>query len=91
MRTTHSHIRMYMYIRSQAEWAFKLYDFNNDHFIDERDINQLLIILMGDKLEKDFRHRIVAEVLNESDLDGNKKLTRYGTNTHAVTHSLQLL
>eukprot|EP00118_Oscarella_pearsei_P009074 m.49939 g.49939 ORF g.49939 m.49939 type:complete len:197 (+) comp34048_c0_seq5:150-740(+) len=67
----------------KIEWAFKIYDFNNDDLIDRQDIGQLLDYLCGEDatlLQKEHRlsHQdrtdIVDTILGEVDLDEDEAL-----------------
>ena len=61
----------------KSRWCFKLYDFNEDNFIDTEDITTLLYLLLGDqRMNEKVRLKVAQEVFNEADLDGNKKLAK---------------
>jgi calcium and integrin-binding protein 1 len=61
----------------KAKWAFRLYDFNKDNFIDTDDLEQLLYLtLTKTRMNKRLRMMVVQQVFNEADLDGNNKLTK---------------
>jgi calcium and integrin-binding protein 1 len=60
----------------KAYWAFKLYDFNGDGFLDREDIYKVVTTMAGETLSEEQLALIARRVLDEADLDGNNKLSR---------------
>lgn len=64
-------------IEVKAFWAFKIYDFNQDNFIDLSDVVKLLDVTAGESnLTRQQKLKIAHRVMDEADLDGNNKLSR---------------
>ena len=59
----------------KSQVAFKVYDYTGDDVIDTTDIQCIIIAAMGaTALSVKDLQRIANEIMNEADLDGNKKL-----------------
>lgn len=52
-----------------------LVDFDNDGFIGPEDIDTVLILLTNEELTVDERQQIIEKVMEESDVDGDGKLS----------------
>lgn len=61
----------------KAEWAFKIYDFNEDDCIDYEDLAKVVNRLTGDSgvLTKTEMDQLVENVMREADMDDDKKLS----------------
>jgi calcium and integrin-binding protein 1 len=61
----------------KAYWAFKIYDFDGDKFINTEDIVTTLATTIGrGHMSAEKLLRVANSVLDEADLDGNHKLSR---------------
>ncbi|KAI4872998.1 hypothetical protein NFI96_023680, partial [Prochilodus magdalenae] len=56
-------------------YAFKIYDFNRDGFLCEKDIEETVHRLTGEELRPEERRFISQRVLEEADLDDDGKLS----------------
>lgn len=63
-------------IQLKAHYAFKMYDFDGDRFINTNDIVRVLETSVGmQRMTHEKMHEIAKGVLDEADLDGSKKLS----------------
>jgi calcium and integrin-binding protein 1 len=61
----------------KAYYAFELYDFDGDHFLNTDDIVSVIETTVGkNRMSRQRMLKIAAQVLEESDLDGNLKISR---------------
>jgi serine/threonine-protein phosphatase 2B regulatory subunit len=58
----------------KAQFTFKLYDVNNDGFIDSDDLMYVLKLLVGKNMDDVELLKIVQQTLKETDRDGDGKL-----------------
>mmetsp|Transcript_17880 Transcript_17880/g.21947 ORF Transcript_17880/g.21947 Transcript_17880/m.21947 type:complete len:192 (-) Transcript_17880:66-641(-) len=56
-------------------WAFKLYDFDNDQLLSLSDVHRCVRIIVGPTMTDEEIKEICYRVFNETDLDGDNKLT----------------
>lgn len=64
-------------IQVKAYYAFQLYDYDGDKFINTDDIVKTLEASIGrHRMSYEKMHQVATGVLEEADLDGNKKLSR---------------
>ena len=60
----------------KVEYAFRIYDFNEDDYIDEGDLKRVLRRLCGEqKLSDENVRKIVDKIMGEADLDEDKMLS----------------
>jgi len=70
----------------KTEYAFRIYDFDEDDMIGREDLNELLIRLTENKLSASQREQIVDHIFKEADLDEDDYLA-YAEFEHAVSKS----
>jgi len=64
-------------IELKAYWAFKIYDFDHDNFINQDDLLSILKCTIGEEvMSGEQMNEVASQVMDEADLDGNKKLSR---------------
>ncbi|XP_044743638.1 calcium and integrin-binding family member 3 [Chrysoperla carnea] len=56
-------------------YAFKIYDFDNDDYIGSSDLEQALKLITKQELTQEERQQIAEKVFEESDVDGDGKLS----------------
>ncbi|OWF46892.1 calcium and integrin-binding family member 2-like [Mizuhopecten yessoensis] len=56
-------------------YAFKMYDFDCDHFINRSDLEKTLVCLTKEELSQDEKSFVVDKVLEETDLDDDGMLS----------------
>uniref|UniRef100_A0AAR2M0Z0 Calcium and integrin-binding family member 2 n=1 Tax=Pygocentrus nattereri TaxID=42514 RepID=A0AAR2M0Z0_PYGNA len=56
-------------------YAFKIYDFNRDGFLCEKDVEETVHRLTGEELRPEERRLVSQRVMEEADLDGDWKLS----------------
>eukprot|EP00795_Rhopilema_esculentum_P007548 gene7548-13333_t len=60
----------------KVEYAFRIYDFNEDDYIDEMDLKIVIRRLCGEqKLSDDSINTIIRKTMEEADLDDDNKLS----------------
>ncbi|KAI5092712.1 calcium and integrin-binding family member 3 [Silurus meridionalis] len=59
----------------KAYYAFKIYDFNNDDFICQSDLEKTLNKLTRNELTEDEVRMVCEKVLNEADMDNDGRLS----------------
>ncbi|XP_067846629.1 calcium and integrin-binding family member 3-like [Heptranchias perlo] len=59
----------------KAYYAFKIYDFNNDNFICQSDLEVMLGKLTGEELSDEELQLVCNKIMEEGDLDGDGKLS----------------
>ncbi|XP_070284955.1 calcium and integrin-binding family member 4 [Myotis yumanensis] len=60
----------------KIEYAFRIYDFNENGFIDEEDLQRIVLrLLNSDDVSEDLLTDLTSHVLNESDLDNDNMLS----------------
>jgi len=64
-------------LQVKTYYAFKLYDFDGDRFINTEDIVKALELMVGEKkMTPEKMHQVAAAVLLEGDLDGTNRLSQ---------------
>eukprot|EP00808_Paulinella_micropora_P010749 g2319.t1 len=64
-------------LQVKAFYAFELYDFDGDHFLNTDDIVAVIETTVGkNRMSRQRMLQVAAQVLEEADLDGNLKLSR---------------
>ncbi|XP_030756516.1 calcium and integrin-binding family member 2 [Sitophilus oryzae] len=71
-------------------YAFRIYDFDNDNFVGPTDIDTALILLTRQELTVEERRQITEKVIEESDVDGDGKLS-YIEFQHCITRAPDFL
>ncbi|KAI7813879.1 calcium and integrin-binding family member 2-like [Triplophysa rosa] len=56
-------------------YAFKIYDFNKDGFLCEKDVEETVARLTGKELRLEERRLVAQRIMEEADLDGDGKLS----------------
>ncbi|XP_056269074.1 calcium and integrin-binding family member 2-like [Pseudoliparis swirei] len=56
-------------------YAFRIYDFNRDHFICQEDLQEVLQQLTGGELSREEVLLVCDKSLEEADLDGDRRLS----------------
>ncbi|KAI9136069.1 calcium and integrin binding 1 [Paraphysoderma sedebokerense] len=56
-------------------YAFQIYDFNNDDYIDGQDMYDMVKLQVGDELSEDEIRTIVTKMVEETDIDGDGRLS----------------
>ncbi|XP_042302653.1 calcium and integrin-binding family member 4 [Sceloporus undulatus] len=75
----------------KIEYAFRIYDFNNDGFIDEEDLQNVIRRLVnGNKLSEEEIASLANHILEEADLDNDGMLS-LAEFEHAMTKSPDFL
>lgn len=60
----------------KIEYAFRIYDFNNDGLISSHDLFEIINLLTGDqKLTDEQMDQLIDNILKEGDLDGDRTLS----------------
>ncbi|XP_039743543.1 calcium and integrin-binding family member 4 isoform X1 [Pteropus medius] len=60
----------------KIEYAFRIYDFNENGFIDEEDLQRIVLrLLNSDDVSEDLLTDLTSHVLNELDLDNDNMLS----------------
>uniref|UniRef100_A0A671FJU5 Calcium and integrin-binding protein 1 n=1 Tax=Rhinolophus ferrumequinum TaxID=59479 RepID=A0A671FJU5_RHIFE len=59
----------------KIEYAFRIYDFNENGFIDEEDLQRIILLVNSDGVSDDLLADLTNHVLNESDLDDDNMLS----------------
>lgn len=60
----------------KVEYAFRIYDFNEDDYICSNDLERVIKCLCGDeKLSADDMGNIIRKIMMEADLDGDNQLS----------------
>ncbi|XP_015984540.2 calcium and integrin-binding family member 4 [Rousettus aegyptiacus] len=60
----------------KIEYAFRIYDFNENGFIDEEDLQRIVLrLLNSDDVSEDLLSDLTSHVLNELDLDNDNMLS----------------
>ncbi|XP_028352967.1 calcium and integrin-binding family member 4 isoform X1 [Physeter macrocephalus] len=71
----------------KIEYAFRIYDFNENGFIDEEDLQRIILrLLNSDDVSEDLLTDLTSHVLNESDLDNDNMLS-FSEFEHAMAKS----
>uniref|UniRef100_A0A7N5JFM5 Calcium and integrin binding family member 4 n=1 Tax=Ailuropoda melanoleuca TaxID=9646 RepID=A0A7N5JFM5_AILME len=71
----------------KIEYAFRIYDFNENGFIDEDDLQKVVLrLLNSDDVSEDLLTDLTNHVLNESDLDNDNMLS-FSEFEHAMAKS----
>ncbi|XP_066158839.1 calcium and integrin-binding family member 2 isoform X1 [Euwallacea fornicatus] len=70
--------------------AFRIYDFDNDNFIGPADLDTALTLLTKQELSLEERQQITEKVMEESDVDGDGKLS-YLEFEHCITRAPDFL
>ncbi|CAH6786894.1 Cib4 [Phodopus roborovskii] len=71
----------------KIEYAFRIYDFNENGFIDEEDLQKIVLrLLNSDDVSEDLLMDITHHVLSESDLDNDSMLS-FSEFEHAMAKS----
>lgn len=64
-------------LQVKSYYAFKMYDFDNDRFINTEDIVGTLQLIVGEnRMTTEKMHQVAAAVLAEGDLDGTNRLSQ---------------
>ncbi|XP_070932507.1 calcium and integrin-binding family member 4 isoform X6 [Macaca nemestrina] len=71
----------------KIEYAFRIYDFNENGFIDEEDLQRIILrLLNSDDMSEDLLMDLTNHVLSESDLDNDNMLS-FSEFEHAMAKS----
>ncbi|KAH0505034.1 Calcium and integrin-binding family member 4 [Microtus ochrogaster] len=71
----------------KIEYAFRIYDFNENGFIDEEDLQKIVLrLLKSDDVSEDLLMDVTHHVLSESDLDNDNMLS-FSEFEHAMAKS----
>ncbi|XP_016819572.1 calcium and integrin-binding family member 4 isoform X1 [Cricetulus griseus] len=71
----------------KIEYAFRIYDFNENGFIDEDDLQKIVLrLLNSDDVSEDLLMDVTHHVLSESDLDNDNMLS-FSEFEHAMAKS----
>ncbi|XP_012860116.1 calcium and integrin-binding family member 4 [Echinops telfairi] len=71
----------------KIEYAFRIYDFNENGFIDEEDLQRIVLrLLNSDDVSEDLLNDLTRHVLSESDLDNDNMLS-FSEFEHAMSKS----
>ncbi|XP_066922517.1 calcium and integrin-binding family member 2-like [Clytia hemisphaerica] len=76
----------------KVEYAFRVYDFNEDDYICQSDLERVIQRLCGyeDRLSNEDTNLIISNVFKEADLDGDDKLS-FGEFEHVIAKSPDFL
>eukprot|EP00049_Salpingoeca_infusionum_P010639 m.183836 g.183836 ORF g.183836 m.183836 type:complete len:187 (-) comp14701_c0_seq5:309-869(-) len=69
----------------KATYAFRIYDFDGDKYLNESDLQQT-VALLCDNLEEEDLQLVTEKVLDEADLDSDRKLS-YVEFEHVVSRA----
>ncbi|KAL7631266.1 UNVERIFIED_CONTAM: hypothetical protein RMT77_018433 [Armadillidium vulgare] len=58
-------------VEVKTQWAFKIYDMDEDGVLDSSDIGSVIDILVCKKLEDKASMQLISKVLEETDFDGS--------------------
>ncbi|KAM4866664.1 calcium and integrin-binding family member 4 isoform 2-T2 [Thomomys bottae] len=71
----------------KIEYAFRIYDFNENGFIDEEDLQKIVLRLLdSDDVSEDLMTDLIHHVLSEADLDNDNMLS-FSEFEHAMAKS----
>ncbi|XP_020943387.1 calcium and integrin-binding family member 4 isoform X2 [Sus scrofa] len=71
----------------KIEYAFRIYDFNENGFIDEEDLQRIILrLLNSNDMSEDLLTDLTSRVLDESDLDNDNMLS-FSEFEHAMAKS----
>ena len=71
----------------KASYAFRIYDFDGDGYLGEKDLFQTVKMLVGsNNLSQSQLEQVVSQILAESDLDGDQRLS-YVEFEHVVSRA----
>ncbi|XP_019853612.1 PREDICTED: calcium and integrin-binding protein 1-like isoform X1 [Amphimedon queenslandica] len=59
----------------KVRWAFRLYDFNDDHVIDYDDLSTFLDLVTDYGIESDLKSEVIQRVIEEVDYDGDQSIS----------------
>eukprot|EP00127_Corallochytrium_limacisporum_P005403 Clim_evm15s204 gene=Clim_evmTU15s204 len=59
----------------KASYAFKIYDFDGDNYLDKNDLMSTLYCLCGQELTEEQMDTVADKMLEESDLDGDNRMS----------------
>lgn len=62
--------------KRKADFAFKVYDIDNDDYISFDDLYQILVMLVGDNVQEDNLKKLVREVIDDADTDNDGRISR---------------
>lgn len=62
--------------KRKADFAFKVYDVDNDHYISTDDLHQILVMLVGDNLPEETVKALVNKIMKTSDTDNDGRISR---------------
>ena len=54
--------------------AFRIYDVDDDNFIDDEDLSKILKLMAGENLTQEQLNKIIRKTIQEADRDGDGKL-----------------
>lgn len=61
---------------SKADFAFRVYDVDDDGYISRDDLVNIMRMLVGDHMEQDVMHAIISKVVTDADTDGDGRISR---------------
>eukprot|EP00123_Amoebidium_parasiticum_P019654 comp29152_c0_seq1/m.47221 comp29152_c0_seq1/g.47221 ORF comp29152_c0_seq1/g.47221 comp29152_c0_seq1/m.47221 type:complete len:179 (-) comp29152_c0_seq1:588-1124(-) len=60
----------------KIEFAFRIYDIDHDGFITDKELFEVLKMMVGDNLSDEQLQQIAAQTIREADTDGDGKISR---------------
>ena len=64
-----------VFVHAFSPVAFELFDVNADKYIDEDDLRNVLSLMVGDRLDDEQLDQVVANTLEEVDMDRDGKIS----------------
>jgi serine/threonine-protein phosphatase 2B regulatory subunit len=67
--------------QAKIDFAFRVYDVDQDGFVSEDDLSAVLRMMVGDNIDDDMLHRVVQKVFKDADKDHDGRISReeFGT------------
>lgn len=59
----------------KAHYAFKIFDFNGDTVLDRTDLEEILMRLTGEQLDKEATEQLIDKLLEETDMEGDQQIS----------------
>jgi serine/threonine-protein phosphatase 2B regulatory subunit len=62
--------------QAKIDFAFRVYDVDQDGFVSEDDLSTVLRMMVGDNIDDDSLHRVVQKVFKDADKDNDGRISR---------------
>lgn len=61
---------------TKADFAFRIYDVDDDGYISSEDLRKILCMLVGDNIPEDTLNTVIEKVMRDADTDGDGRISR---------------